>query len=432
MICTSWGLYPKIRCNIIRFRKENSLRKILTNRKTFISRGNGKSYGDCSLNKDVLDGRPRDYFLDFDEKTGLLHVQAGVILSEILEAFVPRGWFLKITPGTKLITVGGAIASDVHGKNHHIDGCFSNYVKEFRIMLPDGEVVACTKDTTTDLWNATCGGMGLTGVILDAKIYLKKINSCYICQKILKTRNLLETFELFEANKKEPYSVAWMDCLAQGNALGRSLIMVGNFLNDGDLQLPSRSQFSIPFYLPTFTLNKWSIKTFNHLYYHQCNRENLQKKVDLDTFFYPLDTIGNWNRIYGKNGFLQYQFILPKEVSFLGLEEILLTISRYGKSPFLAVLKLHGPANGNWLSFPLEGYSLALDFKMEKGVFKLLNALDQIVMRYGGRIYLTKDARMSRQTLEIGYPSIYKFRTLRKDYHMDKKFQSLQSKRLAI
>ncbi len=430
--CTSWGLYPRIRCNLIRFHKDDFLRQVLKRDNTFIPKGNSRSYGDCALNKNVIDVRPKNYFIDFNNKTGLLHVQAGVLLAEILEVFVPRGWFLKITPGTKFITIGGAIASDVHGKNHHIDGCFSSCVKEFRIMLPDGEVVTCTKDKNPDLWNATCGGMGLTGVILDAKIYLKRIHSCYIHQKTYKADNLLETFELFEANRQAPYSVAWIDCISKGKALGRSLVMVGDFLDNGNLELPSKYQLSIPFYLPRATLNKWFIKTFNLLYYHKHHTKISQKKVDLDTFFYPLDTIGHWNRIYGKKGFLQYQFILPKEASFHGLKEILTTLSKAKKSPFLGVLKLYGPANSNWLSFPLEGYSMALDLKIERGIFKLLNRLDQIVLRHHGRLYLTKDARMSRQTVDAGYPNIHRFRELRKDYNMNKKFQSLQSRRLDI
>ena len=428
----SWGMYPKIKSNVFKFITKKDLKKILHIHNDLIPYGNGRSYGDSALSPNVINVKAKDYFLNFNEKNGLLHIQAGVLLSEILEHFVPRGWFLKVTPGTKLITIGGAIASDVHGKNHHVEGCFSECVKEFTIMLPHGKVITCTKEKTPDLWKATCGGMGLTGVILDAKIFLKKINSQYIDQTTIKTKNLKETFEAFEEYKNKPYSVAWIDCLAKDNELGKCLLMVGDFRDDGKLDYKLKPQKSIPFNFPSFALNKWSVKAFNWLYYGKAKDGVSKQRVDIDTFFYPLDAIGHWNRIYGKNGFTQYQFILPKETSYKGLKEILTAISNSGKGSFLAVLKLYGKANSNWLSFPIEGYSLALDFKIEKGLFELLNQLDEIVLKYNGRIYLTKDVRVSKETFEQGYPEIEKFRTFRKENKMDSKFQSLQSKRVGI
>ena len=430
--CTAWGMYPKIECKRFKFDKEAQLKHIVEEHQHLIPYGNGRSYGDSALGDTIIDVRQKDYFIGFDEKRGLLHVQAGVLLAEILEHFVPRGWFLKVTPGTKLITVGGAIASDVHGKNHHVEGCFSECVEAFKIMLADGEVVTCTKEQTPELWRATCGGQGLTGVILEAKIYLKKINSQYIDQTTIKTKNLKETFEAFETYSHMPYSVAWIDCLAKGDAIGKCLLMVGDFRDDGKLDYSLKPQKSIPFTFPGFALNNWSVRAFNWLYYGKVKERVTQQRVDIDTFFYPLDAIGHWNRIYGKNGFTQYQFILPKETSYEGLEEILTAISKSGKGSFLAVLKLYGKANENWLSFPMEGYSLALDFKIEKGLFELLDRLDEIVLKYKGRIYLTKDVRVSRETFEQGYPQIEKFRAFRKENSMDERFQSLQSQRVGI
>ena len=428
----SWGMYPKIHNNAFDFQNEVQLKESVGKLEEFIPYGNGRSYGDSALNEKLIYTRPYDYFLDFDEKSGLLHVQAGALLSEILEHFVPRGWFLKVTPGTKLITVGGAIASDVHGKNHHVEGCFSESVASFRIMLPDGEVVTCTKESTPDLWRATCGGQGLTGVILDAKMYLKKIHSKNINQTTIKTKNLKETFEAFEKYSHMPYSVAWIDCLAKGEGIGKSLLMVGDFSDDGDLEYKLKKQKTIPFHFPSFALNNLSVRAFNTLYYGKVKEKVSHQKVDIDTFFYPLDAIGHWNRIYGKNGFTQYQFILPKEKSYEGLEEILTAIADSGKGSFLAVLKLYGEANENWLSFPLEGYSLALDFKIEHDLFPLLDQLDRIVLKYGGRIYLTKDVRVSKETFEAGYSEIDRFRNFRKENKMDQKLQSLQSKRVGI
>ncbi len=432
MSLLSWGMYPEVKNSVFKFDKEETLKQIINEYNELIPYGNGRSYGDSALSSNIINVRPYDNFIGFDEENGLLHVQAGVLLSEILESFVPRGWFLKITPGTKLITVGGAIASDIHGKNHHVEGCFSECVQEFEIMLSDGEVVTCTKEITPELFKATCGGMGLTGVIIDAKIYLKKINSQYIDQITIKTKNLKETFEAFEEYSDKPYSVAWIDCLAKGDAIGKCLLMVGDFRDDGNLDYKKKNQLSIPFNFPSFALNNWSVRAFNWLYYGKSKSGVSKQKVDIDTFFYPLDAIGHWNRIYGKNGFTQYQFILPKETSYQGLEEILTAISNSGKGSFLAVLKLYGKANDNWLSFPIEGYSLALDFKIEKGLFELLDKLDEIVVKYKGRIYLTKDVRVSKETFEKGYPQIDTFRQYRKENKMDTKFQSLQSKRVGI
>lgn len=427
-----WGMYPKIENKVFKYTDKESLQEIIADNDNLIPYGNGRSYGDSALSKKIINVKTHNYFISFDQEQGLLHVQAGVLLSEILESFVPRGWFLKVTPGTKLITVGGAIASDVHGKNHHVEGCFSECVQEFEIMLPDGEVVVCSKEATPELFKATCGGMGLTGVILTAKIYLKKINSQYIDQTTIKTKNLKETFEAFEEYQDKPYSVAWIDCLAKGKDIGKCLLMVGDFREDGDLKYKIKKQKSIPFNFPSFILNNWSVRAFNWLYYGKAKEGVSKQKVDIDTFFYPLDAIGHWNRIYGKNGFTQYQFILPKETSYEGLEEILTTISNSGKGSFLAVLKLYGEANDNYLSFPIKGYSLALDFKIEKGLFELLDRLDEIVVKYKGRIYLTKDVRVSKEIFEKGYPQIETFREFRKKNAMDSKFQSLQSKRVGI
>lgn len=425
-------MYPKIKNMVFRFTKDETLRNIILGHSGLIPYGNGRSYGDSALSENIVYVKPHDYFISFDETSGLLHVQAGVLLSEILEAFVPRGWFLKVTPGTKLITVGGAIASDVHGKNHHVEGCFSECVEAFNIMTADGETVACSKKETPELFKATCGGQGLTGVILDARIFLKKINSKYIDQTTIKTGNLKETFEAFETYKASPYSVAWIDCLAKGDALGRCLLMVGDFREDGKLDYKLKKQKTIPFNFPAFALNNWSVRAFNWLYYRKVKERVSRQKVDIDTFFYPLDAIGHWNRIYGKNGFTQYQFILPKETSYEGLKAVLNAIADSGKGSFLAVLKLYGKANDNYLSFPLEGYSLALDFKIEKGLFELLDRLDEIVVECGGRIYLTKDVRVSKETFEKGYPEIETFRQFRKENNMTEKFQSLQSRRVGI
>jgi len=428
----TWGNYPIIKNKSFEFGELQALKTVISKHNELIPYGNGRSYGDSALSENIINVKPYNYFLNFDEAKGVIHVQSGVLLSEILNTIVPKGWFLKITPGTKLITIGGAIASDVHGKNHHLEGCFSECVEEFSLILPNNEIVTCSKTKNTELFRATCGGMGLTGVILDAKIVLKKINSKYINQTTIKTTSLKETFDAFEKYKDKPYSVAWIDCLAKGNNIGKCLLMVGDFSDDENLDYGLKKKLNIPFNFPSFALNTLTVKAFNWLYYGKVRKVVSNQKVELDTFFYPLDAIDNWNRIYGKNGFTQYQFILPFETSYIGLEEILKSISKSGKGSFLAVLKLYGKANENYLSFPMEGYSLALDFKIERGLFELLDDLDKIVLKYKGRIYLSKDVRVTKDTFEQGYPFINSFRKIREKYKMNKKFNSLQSKRLEI
>lgn len=429
---SSWGNYPDVQNTVLTHHSQAELNTQVLKYNDVIPFGNGRSYGDSALSTHTIYMKPDHFFIDFNRKTGVLHCQSGVLLADILEYFVLRGWFLKVTPGTKLITVGGAIASDVHGKNHHIEGCFSECVQTFSLMMGDGNILACSKTKNRELFLATCGGMGLTGIILDAKIQLKKINSQFLNQTTIKTDNLKETFEMFEKYKDCTYSVAWIDCLATGKDQGKCLLMVGDFCDDGKLDYKPKQKLTIPFNFPSFTLNKWTVKAFNWLYYKKVKEKISQQKVTIDSFFYPLDGICRWNRIYGKQGFTQYQFILPLENSFQGLEEVLTVISKSGKGSFLAVLKLYGKENDNFLSFPMEGYSLALDFKIEKGLFKLLDQLDVIVANYGGRVYLAKDVRVKKEIFEQGYPNVEKFRAFRKKYQLENKFNSLQSRRVGI
>lgn len=432
MQLSGWGRYPVIDAAPISFQDRDSLSQKLSAADSLIPFGNGRSYGDSALAPRFLPCRQRDRFLDFDPETGLLTCEAGVLLSEIIETFLPRGWFLKVTPGTKLITVGGAIAADVHGKNHHVDGCFGDTVHSLTLMLGDGTVRQCSREENTELFRATCGGMGLTGIILEAGFYLQPVQSATIEQGTIKTANLEETFAAFEKYADWPYSVAWIDCLAKGQSLGRSLLMLGKFAPLGELAYTPRKSKTVPCNFPGFTLNSFSVRAFNALYYAKVRSRISMSFADVDSFFYPLDAINHWNRIYGRKGFVQYQFILPKAQSYAGLQEVLGQIATSGMGSFLAVLKLYGPSNGNLLSFPMEGYSLALDFKIQPGLFTLLERLDRIVLQYGGRIYLAKDARVDRETFEKGYPQIEQFRQLRSSLGLSNIFNSLQSQRLCL
>jgi hypothetical protein len=423
----SWGNYPKGDLKIEKFNSDEFFFK-----KNSIPYGNGRSYGDSCISNNLIDLKEYDEVINYDNKKGLIIVQSGVLVDKILNLIVKDGWFLPVVAGTKLITIGGAIASDIHGKNHHLDGCFSEHIKWLKILLPNGKKLTCSKNKNRELFLATCGGMGLTGIILQTEIKLKKINSTQIKKTTIKTENLKDTFRVFNSIKNEPYSVAWIDCLSKNEKLGKGIVSYGKFLDSGVLNFNIKRRINIPFYFPHFVLSKYSVKLFNWVYYNRIKSKKITTIVNFDSFFFPLDIIKNWNRIYGKKGFLQYQFILPKKTSYKGLLSILKKISESGKGSFLAVLKLYGKENDNYLSFPKEGYSLALDFKIEKGVFKLLNELDKIVLKYDGRIYLSKDSRVSKKVFEKGYPNINKFRNLRKQYNLNEMLTSKQAERIGI
>jgi decaprenylphospho-beta-D-ribofuranose 2-oxidase len=431
---SGWGRYPSVEARVIR---PASIAKVSGEGDTYapdgvVARGLGRSYGDSALADCVVDMTSLDYLLEFDEENGLLTCCAGVSLAEILRVFVPRGWFLPVTPGTKYVTVGGAIASDVHGKNHHIDGCFSAYIHSLKIATVSEGLLECSREQHTALFHATCGGMGLTGIIVSATLQLRPISSAYIQEVTLKTRNLEETFEQFEQHKGAHYSVAWIDCLSRGRALGRSLLMLGEHAKEGGCVPAKASGLNVPIDFPGFVLNPYSVRTFNTLYYHRVMRTRSERKVHYEPFFYPLDGIKNWNRMYGAKGFLQYQFVLPLEAGLAGMTEILQRIVAFRRGSFLSVLKVFGEENMNLLSFPMRGYTLALDFKFDTALPGFLNELDHMVTDFGGRIYLTKDARMSEATFKHSYPRWEEFVAVRERYAAHQRFHSLQSKRLGL
>lgn len=429
-----WGRYPIVDATVMAPVSPANCEEILCQQPaaSFIPRGMGRSYGDSSLAATIISTCQLHLMLGFDANTGYVRCRAGVALADLLEVFVPRGWFLPVTPGTKFVSIGGAIASDVHGKNHHRSGCFSEYVDCFELLIGDGSIVNCSREKYAELFHATCGGMGLTGLILTVTLRLKRIQSAFIEQTIIKTHNLEETLEQFEEYDNATYSVAWIDCLATGASLGRSLLMIGEHAQDGFLHLPRKRKISIPFDMPHQLLNQYFIQTFNTLYYHRVRGKRSTQRVHYEPFFYPLDGVLHWNRLYGKNGFIQYQFVIPKAVGQEGLQDILIRIAASRRGSFLAVLKVLGKGNANFLSFPQEGYTLALDFKMANGLFELLDELDAMVCDYSGRIYLTKDARMSVETFRRGYPRWEAFQAVREQYGSKGRFASLQSRRLGL
>ncbi len=435
----NWGNYPVVETEEKSFSFLEELRSIVLQKQSFIARGNGRCYGDASLAATTVSTLKFNKILSFDATNGIFTCQAGIRLDEVLEVVVPQGWFLPVTPGTKLITIGGAVASDVHGKNHHVDGSFSNHIHALEILLSTGELVTCSASLLPDLYWATCGGMGLTGVITTVTFRLKKIETSYIKQKQIKARNLDELLQLFDEYSSYTYSVAWIDCLQKGADFGRSILMLGEHAQPGDLapeqqkeplKLPRSRQFSFPFNLPSFALNELTVRAFNFVYYGKNRNREINNVVSYEPFFYPLDAVLHWNRGYGKKGFVQYQFVLPLQ-SKAGLVQILQRISDEGLGSFLAVLKVFGKQD-DLISFPTEGYTLALDFPVRNNIFSFLDELDEIVLQHGGRIYLSKDARMKKEIFWRSYANAARFIEIVKRYNPGFFINSLQAQRLHI
>lgn len=435
----NWGLYPRVEGYEYAPQTPRQAAEALHRAHKCIGRGLGRSYGDASLGPEMLRTTGMNRILDFDAGEGRLTAEAGLSIAEILRHFVPRGWFVPVTPGTKFVTLGGAVAADVHGKNHHREGSFGRHVQWLRLLDAQGEARYCSRRENPALFEATCGGMGLTGIILEVCLQLKPIETAYIRQTTYKAPDLAAIFRLFEQTQDWTYSVAWIDCLARGRKLGRSVLMVGEHATPDQLsaqqarqplRIPSKPQLRMPFYLPSFTLNKLSVAAFNKLFYAK-HRHRHTDIIPYEPFFYPLDSILHWNRMYGRRGFVQYQFVLPLENSFEGMQDILERIARRGQASFLAVLKLFGRQD-DMVSFPMEGYTLALDFAVNPRLLAFLDELDEVVARYGGRIYLAKDARMKAGMLRRGYPGLERFCRLRDRFDPQHRFASALSERLEL
>jgi decaprenylphospho-beta-D-ribofuranose 2-oxidase len=438
-LIANWGNYPKMKSDVKSFTFTEQLSQLMNSTDHFIPRGNGRCYGDASLAVTTISTLNYKRMLSFDTANGVFECQSGLTLDRILEVIVPKGWFLPVTPGTKFITVGGAVGSDVHGKNHHVDGSFSNHIIDMDVMVADGSVITCSPTENKDLFEATCGGMGLTGMITRIKFRLKKIETSYVRQKQVKASNLEELIALFEKYKDYTYSMAWIDCLAKGEHFGRGILIVGEHATENELNekqkrkkldVHGKMKITFPFNLPSWALNTLTVKAFNFLYYGKNFKKEINNVVPYEPFFYPLDAILHWNRGYGKKGFVQYQFVLPLSAK-QGLVNILNRISDEGLGSFLAVLKVFGKQD-SLISFPDEGFTLALDFPVRDGLFRFLDELDEIVLQYGGRLYMSKDARMKPEVLFKGYPRIEEFKSIVRKYNPSYKLSSVQSERLLL
>ncbi|MCA0919097.1 FAD-binding oxidoreductase [Pseudooceanicola nanhaiensis] len=433
---SGWGRVPRTDCAVIAPRDEAALRAAIATGPV-IARGNGRAYGDAATqSRGTIEMRHFNRLLAFDPETGQVEAEAGVLLADLIEAFLPRGWFPWVTPGTKFVTLGGAIAADVHGKNHRRDGAFRSCLDWVEVMQQDGSVVRA--EPGDDLFEWTVGGMGLTGVILRAGLRLRPVSTGWIRQQMVPAPDLATAMEVFERDTGT-YAVAWFDCLGQGASLGRSLVMLGDHATPEDLgeaqraapfNIPRRRRLKVPMDAPAFALNRFTLKAFNALYWRAGLRKAGESLVDWDSYFYPLDTIDEWNRIYGRPGFAQFQCVLPLATARPGLEALLKAISASGQGSFLAVLKRLG-AQESRFSFPMEGYTLALDFPVSPKALQLLERLDAITVDHGGRFYLAKDSRLRSDTLRASDPRVGAFVEMR-ETGPRYRFASGQSERIGI
>jgi len=434
-----WGGYPRASCDEVTPSAEGAIAGALSPAGT-ISRGLGRSYGDAAVNsgRRVLTLTGLNTYRSFDDQTGVLDCDAGVCLGDIIRDHAPRGWFPMITPGTKFVTVGGCIANDVHGKAHHAQGTFEKCVESMRILLADGTIVEASRHAHPELFAGCFGGMGLLGVILSARIRLRRIGTTWFRQRAFVARDLDEMLALMaQADGDYPYSVASINPYDTGARLGRGVLTVGDHATADELpagraplKVSGPPVVSLPFTLPGFLFNPLTARALHALIFQVLARG--APFAHYEKFFYPLDAIGHWNRGMGPRGFTQYQFVIPFERGAENLRKILEVIAASGLLPSLNVLKRMGGPGLGPLSFPIEGYTLAVDFPIRDGTRALLQRLDQIVLDAGGRIYLGKDAFLDATTFAAMYPRLDEFRALKARVDPTGVFTSDLSRRLGM
>lgn len=408
----SWGRFPKVRQKSVVLEWRHELSSLKT-QKHFLAYGQGRSYGDVCLNDGgvILETSSLRRFILFDEDTGLLRAEAGVTLDQVLRLVVPRGWFLPVTPGTKFVSLGGAVANDVHGKNHHLHGTFGCHVRAFELARSDGPKKRCSPTENPEWFAATIGGLGLTGLITWVEIQLIPIVSDQIDITSTRFGNLAEFFALSATDTtSHVYTVAWLDCLAKGAALGRGLFLQGNHsTTPGQKRSGHERQRltpKVPFDFPEWALSPLSIRAFNEVYYRKQRHEIVRFTGHYDPFFYPLDGVSEWNRMYGKRGFFQFQCVVPPGTQQDVTHELLSEVARTRAASFLAVMKEFGDiASPGILSFPRPGTTICLDFANRgQSTSTLLKRLERMVRSAGGALYPAKDALMDRETFERSFP----------------------------
>lgn len=414
----SWGNYPDAPPRAVApIRWQEDIPDLTTLSPSVLPYGYGRSYGDSCLNAGgvLLDVGPLNRFLAFDDERGILRCEAGVSLAEILALIVPRGWFLPVSPGTKFVSVGGAIANDIHGKNHHHAGTFGCHVTRLALVRSSGERLICSPDENAALFRATIGGLGLTGLMTWAEFRLKPIANAYIAEELIRFTSLDEWLALTAASDADyEYTVSWADCLIGGTGLVRGQFIRGNhdtFKARAAYPPKAKGQIRFPVDIPGSLINGATVRAFNSLYYHRQLPKRLVRVIPYGPFFYPLDAIGEWNRGYGKNGFFQYQLVVPLTPDNEAIKEIFARIRRSGEGSPVVVFKTFGSVvSPGMLSFPQPGVTLAMDFPNHGAkTLRLLEDLDGVVRAAGGRVYPAKDARMSAASFQTYFPQWREF-----------------------
>lgn len=431
---SGWGRVPVVRAEE---RLDEDLEA--ASRDAVLSRGLGRSYGDASLPPDasapVLNTRRADRILAFDPDTGVLRAEAGFTLRELNAIFPPRGWATPVTPGTQYVTLGGMVASDVHGKNHHMAGCFGEHVRALRMRVGDGRVLEVTEASEPELFRATLGGMGLTGHVLEVEVQLERIPSYWIwgwSERVPNADALLA--KLREASVRWPFTMSWLDTTARGAALGRGIVTVGRYAepHEGRPDPPRmRELLSVPFELPSGTVGPWSIRIFNELYYALSRGRAHEHRIHPQPFFYPLDAVLHWNRLYGRRGFAQYQCVVPFEEDDGVFRRLLDVVTRLGGASPVSVVKNCGAEGRGMLSFPMPGISIALDLPYRPGRTEaLVDALNEIVVDAGGRVYLAKDALTRAEHFLRMEPRLTRFQQVRRKWDPEGRLASALSRRV--
>ncbi|MGQ0505189.1 MAG: FAD-binding oxidoreductase [Myxococcaceae bacterium] len=426
---SSWGMFEVPG-------QERSSEELLTITETApLSRGLGRSYGDSSFPSPghgaAANTRRADRLLAFDEQTGILRAEAGLSLHELLRIFLPRGYFPPTTPGTAYVTLGGMVASDVHGKNHHVVGCFGEHVKSLLLRVADGRLVHCAPTMEPELFRATVGGMGLTGHILEVEFQLSPVPSPWISYESERVPDIDAYVKALRTAAGEwPMTVGWIDCVSGGANLGRGLLSKGRWAeaHEAPQHFPkSKPKLAVPFYLPGFTINPLTVRAFNTLYYWKHFQKQKAGIQHPGAFFYPLDGVLHWNRVYGRRGMTQYQCVLPDPATARPFLEML---ARNGGASFLCVIKDCGAQGTGMLSFPMKGISIAVDVGITATTQKLVDTLNEFVIREGGRIYLTKDTFTRRDHFERMEPRLGEFLAVKRKWDPQDHFRSVQYDRL--
>jgi FAD/FMN-containing dehydrogenase len=406
----SWGRYPRHDARVVPLHWQSDFYAVIANlHDSALPVGTGRSYGDVCLLKDgtLLQTTGMDRLIAFDPATGILTAEAGITLAQILDFAVPRGFFLPVTPGTKYVTLGGAIANDIHGKNHHVAGTFGCHVTQFELVRSDGSRRLCSPTSDPDWFAATIGGMGLTGFIPWASLRLIPIVSRAIDVEYTQFHGVDEFLALTQRHAHSTYTVSWVDVTSTGRNFARGIFMAGEHATlPGELKPSPEPKLTFPFEAPGFALNKFSVAAFNALYFHKQLKPHKLLIQDYEPYFYPLDAVLRWNRLYGKRGLLQFQYVIPWEHAREGTIAILHEVAKSGLASFLAVLKAFGdvPSPG-LMSFPSPGITLALDFPIKPGKsFPLFDRLADMTLEFGGRLYPAKDAAMTAAQFQTFYP----------------------------